>query len=381
MQYDLIVVGAGPAGASAAHAAASAGARVLVVDRATFPRYKTCGGGLIGPTLEALPEEFQVPARAEIHRATFTLAGGRWADRHSDRRLLRLVDRATFDHALLRVAQSAGAHVAEGVTVTGVKDDGDVVTLQTSQGPLSARYVIGADGSASRIARHVGVTAETVDLGLEVELDVGDQAHRWEGRVHLDWGADPGTYAWVFPKGDSLTVGVIQSRGQAPATRAYLSRFVSDMGLSSLRQLQSSGHLTRCRSVGSPLSRGRVLVAGDAAGLLEPWTREGISFAVRSGRYAGQSLSADGSTASGDTDPVAVRSAYDAAVGGTLAREMAAGRIALRAFERSPGVMHHVVARTGRGWREFGRLTGGDATLADALEHRSVRWGLRAVGR
>ncbi|MBO1754042.1 geranylgeranyl reductase family protein [Allobranchiibius sp. CTAmp26] len=381
MPYDVIVVGAGPAGSSAAHAAARAGAQVLLVDRATFPRYKTCGGGLIGPTLAALPEEFQVPARAEIHRATLTLDGGRWADRRSDRRLLRLVDRASFDQALLRCAQDAGAQFRDGVTVTGVGQDDDLVTLQTSDGTMSARYVIGADGSASRVARHVGVTTDAVDLGLEVELEIGDQAHRWDGRVHLDWGADPGTYAWVFPKGDSLTVGVIQSRGHAAATRAYLAKFVAEMGLSGLREIHSSGHLTRCRSVGSPLSRGRVLVAGDAAGLLEPWTREGISYAVRSGRLAGESVASGGSGDTADAEVATVRSAYDAGIAGTLAREMAAGRIALRAFERSPALMHHIVARTGRGWREFARLTGGDATLADALEHRSVRWGLRAVGR
>lgn len=379
MAYDVIVVGAGPAGSSAAHAAATGGARVLVLDRAHFPRYKTCGGGLIGPTLAALPTGFNVPARTDVHRATFSLAGRRWADRRSERQLLRLVDRAEFDAALLDSARGAGAHVEHGVTVTDIEQDADQVTLTTSQGPMTARHVIGADGSTSRIARHVGVALSSVDLGLEVELETGDQHARWEGRVHLDWGADPGTYAWVFPKGDTLTVGVIQSRGNAPATRAYLSSFVSGMGLASLTEVMSSGHLTRTRTVGSPLSRGRVLVAGDAAGLLEPWTREGISFAVRSGQYAGRAV-ADGVGRVGD-DPAVVQAAYDMAVEATLAREMVAGRIALRAFERNPALMHHIVARTERGWREFTRLTGGDTTLADAVKHRSVRWGLQVAGR
>lgn len=382
MTYDVIVVGAGPAGSSAARAAAVQGARVLVVDRAQFPRYKTCGGGLIGPTLAALPPGFEVPARTDVHRATFSLAGARWADRRSERQLLQLVDRSEFDAALLAGAREAGAEVAHGVTVTGIEQDADQVTLTTSQGPLTARFVIGADGSTSRIARHVGVTLGTVDLGPEVELRTKGQRARWDGRVHLDWGADPGSYAWVFPKGDTLTVGVIQARGNAPATRAYLARFVTDMGLASLSEVTSSGHLTRTRTVGSALSRGRALVAGDAAGLLEPWTREGISYAVRSGRYAGDAVAAAPGTASdAGGDPSAVRAAYDAAVEATLGREMAAGRIALRAFERNPALMHHIVARTGRGWREFARLTGGDATLADALQHRSVRWGLLAAGR
>ncbi len=375
----MCVVGAGPAGSSAARAAALAGARVLVLDRAQFPRYKTCGGGLIGPTLAALPDGFEVPVRTEVHRASFTLRDGRYADRRSDRRLLRLVDRATFDHALLRAACDAGAQARLGVGVSGLEQDADGVTLRTADGPVRSRWVVGADGSAGRVARHVGVELDTVDLGLEVELESGPQRNRWEGRVHLDWGADPGTYAWVFPKGDTLTVGVIQRRGHADATRAYLASFIAAQGLSDLPVMQSSGHLTRCRTPTSPLARGRVLVAGDAAGLLEPWTREGISYAVRSGRLAGEAVGA-ASTDRGD-DQTGARSTYERGIEATLGPEMAAGRIALRAFEHSPDVLHHVVARTGRGWREFARLTGGDATLADAVAHRPVRWGLQLAGR
>lgn len=356
---------------------------MLLLDRAQFPRYKTCGGGLIGPTLANLPAGFQVPSRADIHRATVTLAGGRWTDRHSDRRLIALVNRAEFDAALVDSAKEAGAHVQQGVTVTGIEQvsgpDGhsntETVTLTTSEGPLTASYVIGADGSASRTARHVGVTADTIDLGLEVELETGAQSARWESRVHLDWGTDRGTYGWVFPKGDTLTVGVIQSRGHAAATRAYLARFIHELGLSSLRELRSSGHLTRTRAAGSPLSRGRVLVAGDAAGLLEPWTREGISFAVRSGKLAGSAVGGNLS------DPLRVRTAYDHAVDVDLVPEMAAGRLALRAFERSPAIMHQVVARTRRGWGEFERLTSGETTLARELERRPIRWGLQAIAR
>ncbi|MEO8850308.1 MAG: geranylgeranyl reductase family protein [Allobranchiibius sp.] len=375
MPYDVIVVGAGPAGSSAAYAAASTGARTLVLDRAKFPRYKTCGGGLIGPTLGALPPGFEVPTRVDVHRATITLAGKRWADRCSDNRLIALVDRSEFDAALLTEAHAAGAEIQDGVTVTALSEGTEQVTLTTSAGPLTARYVVGADGSTSRIGRHIGVTLDTVDLGLEVELATGPQAARWDGRIHLDWGKDPGTYAWVFPKGDTLTVGVIQARGNAPATRAYLTRFVKEMGLSSLSEVKSSGHLTRTRTDDSPLSRGRVLVAGDAAGLLEPWTREGISYAVRSGKFAGRAVAAR------LDDPEGVRATYDGAIADTLLREMAAGRLALCAFERNPAAMHHIAAHTRRGWGEFERLVNGQTTLADELERRHIRWGLRALAR
>ena len=89
----------------------------------------------------------------------------------------------------------------------------------------------------------------------------------------LDWGPMPGSYGWVFPKGDLLTVGVIAARGQGDGTRRYLREFTGRLGLAGYPAARDSGHLTHCRADGSPLRRGRVLVAGDAAGLLEPWTR------------------------------------------------------------------------------------------------------------
>ncbi len=125
-----------------------------------------------------------------------------------------------------------------------------------------------------------------VDLGLEGEFPAPDA--RWERTVLLDWGPVPGSYGWVFPKGDVLTVGVIGSRDQSAALRTYYAELVERLGLSGITPLVQTGHLTRVRTPDSPLRRGAVLVAGDAAGLLEPWTREGISFALRSGRLAGE---------------------------------------------------------------------------------------------
>ena len=284
MGYDVVVVGAGPAGSSAAAAAARMGARTLIVDRARFPRYKTCGGGLIGVSLAQLAG-LDVPVKQEIVRASFTHRGRRPVGRGSGRRMLSLVDRSEFDAVLLGHAASLGAEIRSGVTVTAVTRDVDGALLSTSNGPIRARYVVGADGSASRIARHVGVTLGQVDLGLEYELKAAEHHRRtWAGRIHMDWGPIPGSYGWVFPKGDTITVGVIARRGTSDEARSYLKDFVEQQGLADAEVLHESGHLTRCRTTDSPLGQDRVLVAGDAAGLLEPWTREGISYALRSGR-------------------------------------------------------------------------------------------------
>jgi geranylgeranyl reductase family protein len=369
VQWDIAIIGGGPAGLAAAHAAASQGARTVVLERAEHPRYKTCGGGLIGTSLSTLPAGFEVPARDRIDRATFTLDGRRAFTRRGAGPLLVMVQRDEFDAALCRAAQAVGATVRVRAMVRTIEQTHDAVRLYLASGDeVQARVVIGADGSAGLTGRYVGVRHDQVDLGLEVDVPTpADQELQWRGRLLIDWGPLPGSYGWVFPKGDLLTVGVIAARGQGEQTRSYLSRLLTRLGLADLEPVHDSGHLTRCRADGSPLRRGRVLVAGDAAGLLEPWTREGISFALRSGALAGAAA------VSGDLV------GYESTVESELAPEMKAGRRLLRLFEIHPGYCHTALA-TPPGWRFFSRFCRGETDLAAVVNRRSVRSALALFG-
>lgn len=353
-QWDVVVVGAGPAGASAARVAAEQGARVLLLDAARFPRYKTCGGGLLGTSLALLPPTALEAVERRVATVSFSLRGGPERRVRSERPFLALARREVLDSALVDAAIAAGAVFRDGVRVTRLEQDGAGVQLSGPALAVRAAAVIGADGSAGVTARHVGVRIARSDLGLEVELA---GAEGWADRVHLDWGADPGTYGWVFPKANRLTVGVIQRKGEGAATRAYLARLRSGLGLDDRPVLHDSGHLTRWREPGSPVRRGRVLVAGDAAGLLEPWTREGISFALRSG------LAAGAAAAAGLEHGVRGLAEYDAAVARTLEPEQRSGARLLRMFEREPALVHLAVTRTGVGARRFVRFSRGEATL------------------
>lgn len=363
MTWDVAVIGAGPAGLSAAFVAARAGARTVVLEKAEHPRYKTCGGGLIGTSLAVAATRIDVPADDQVDQVTFTADGRRrFTRRYRPGHLLTMVRREEFDDRLRAAAAGAGAEIRQRVTVRGIEQDADGVRVRLADGSaLDARVAVGADGSAGVSARQVGVDYCQVDLGLELEIPVPVPVQRrWRGRLLLDWGPLPGSYAWVFPKGDRLTVGVIAGRGEGERTRRYLRQFVDRLGLGDLDPAHDSGHLTRCRSAESPLRRGRILVAGDAAGLLEPWTREGISFALRSGALAGAAA------AGGDLDGY-VRTVHE-----QLVPSMRAGHRILTAFSRHPGIFHVALA-TPPGWRMFAAFCRGETTFDRTLGRPEVR--------
>ena len=369
-EWDVAVIGAGPAGLAAASAAAAAGARTIVLERAEHPRYKTCGGGLIGASLAAAGSLISVPARDQIRAVTVTLRGGQEFTRACGEPLLEMVVRDEFDAALLKRAEENGARLSQRAQVRAIDQADGHATARLADGTeVTAGVIIGADGSSGVTARAVGAEFDQVDLGLELEIAVPDKvARQWAGRVLLDWGEIPASYGWVFPKGDRLTVGVIAARGQGEATKAYLREFVARLGLAGHEAVQDSGHLTRCRSDRSPLRKGRVIVAGDAAGLLDPWTREGISFALRSGALAGEYA------ARGDLD------GYVAAVNASLVPDMRAGRTLLTAFTRHTGTFHKGLS-TPKGWHAFVKMCRSEISLSELVARPSARVSLAVLSR
>jgi geranylgeranyl reductase family protein len=365
---DVVVIGGGPAGASAALAASRRGARTVLLERSELPRYKTCGGGLVGLSRDQiLSSGIDLPGltRANAQTVTVTWNGRVPVSRTSPSALVPLVMRADLDAALVEAAAAAGTDVRTGQTVRSVWLDG-TVELRSGE-RIRGRTVIGADGSASRAGAAVGVRCSQVDLGLEAEfaseqLPAGQPAAEgWQGRLALDWGPVPGSYGWVFPKEDLLSVGVIGPRASGPDLRAYYRDFRARIGLAGVTPVTDTGHLTRVRDVDSPLAAGRVVVAGDAAGLLEPWTREGISYALRSGRLAGECAAAG------------TPEEYPARVRLALEPEIAAGRRLLRHFTRRPELLQIAFAAVPGAFGLFGRTIDGRASMAGQLDRAPVR--------
>ncbi|NEC67590.1 geranylgeranyl reductase family protein [Streptomyces sp. SID9727] len=362
--WDVIVIGAGPAGATAARVAARSGCTTLLLERASIPRYKTCGGGLIGASLAALPPDLPLNIRDTADRFTFSHNGHAEHTLSCSTPTCALVYRSELDAALTEAAATAGAQVDDCTAVTSLEQEGDTVTVRTGRGDtLRARAVVGADGSAGRVARYVGVRCAQVDLALEVEVPVSDvAAARWQGRALMEWGPLPGSFGWVFPKGDVCTAGVVAARGNPTALRAYKEDFLSRQGLAGSRPLHDTGHLTRCRRSDSPLARGRVLVAGDAAALVDHWSREGISYALRSGDLAGRAAARLMDAPEEEVD--AVTGDYGWQIAEVLGVEMEASSTLMNLFVRNPRLVHTALTRLPPAWRRLDAYISGRTSVA-----------------
>src|SRR6185503_12301658 len=156
--HDVAVVGAGPAGASAARVLAQAGARVVLLEKHELPRYKTCGGGVVARALRALPAHVRAAVEAEAverpcHTADIAMGDGLRFHARRERPLISMVMRDRFDAVLVAAAGHAGADVRPRAAVRAVVSGAEGVELATTGGPVVARFVVAADGATSEIGR------------------------------------------------------------------------------------------------------------------------------------------------------------------------------------------------------------------------------------
>lgn len=287
--YDVIIVGAGPGGATAAYFLGEAGKHVLVLEKETLPRYKPCGGGLSAHMLEKIfPFSFESVIETRVHTVAYAFGAstvGTPAPEHE----VRTVMRDKFDAHILAHAK---ADARTGVAVREVTETNDRVIVETSDGiTYESRYLIGADGAKSVVARDLGLRrGRTMAAAIEAEVRVSPEVQsRHGGELLFIFGDIHLGYAWIFPKADHLSVGIAALRPGRGELQATLSKVMARYGVST-EGAQLRGHPIPIYTRRELISTNRALLVGDAAGLADPFTGEGIRLAIKSGRLAAQAI-------------------------------------------------------------------------------------------
>jgi len=291
---DVLIVGAGPAGSFLAYLLARAGYTVTVIDKATFPRDKVCGGGLSHKTIELLPFDISPVVRRRVIGAFLTYQNRDTTVKDLGERGGAAVIRSEFDHFLLEKAIGAGARFIGGTSFVSLKKTGDTVAVTTSRGVLGARYLVGADGVFSAVRQCVfGRDVVKYLPAVEALVTVTpEKAERITNRVVFDFGGMPRGYGWIFPKHDHLNVGVY-SIYRTRSIKADLARFMARYDiLASPLHVRHLGFSIPVKNRRGVFERDHVLLLGDAAGFAESFYGEGIYFALESALVAAEALAA-----------------------------------------------------------------------------------------
>ena len=292
--YDLVIVGGGPSGSSAARQAGKLGLNVLLLEAKAFPRYKPCGGALSERALSYLDFEL-LPGviEREIYGLRIYFSGSK-IENYSPARLAVMVSRANLDQYLLKKAEEAHCTVVTGEKVHSCEEKGSYVVIISEQKTYRARYVIIAEGAQGQLKKQVKKTDTKKDygLGLVTEIPASNEIINKPGAdiLNMHFGYVKMGYGWIFPHEKYFSVGICKSGDNLAKTKKALFNFLSATGFNRYSNLRFKGHLIPTGGIKQNITSRRMLLSGDAAGFADSFSGEGISYAIRSGQLAAEAV-------------------------------------------------------------------------------------------
>ena len=362
--FDVVIVGTGPAGATIGYELAKRGIGVLLLEKEKLPRYKACAGVVSMKTMGLLGCDITPVTHHVIDgaRVTYKLRKEFVKKYHSP--IGHMVMRDEFDQFLVSRAQDTGAVVADNQRVCSLQVTDEGVDISTTQDTFTCKIVVGADGATSVVAKTFGL-ANGRQLGVAMEAEVvssEEDMTRWDSLAGIDIGSVKGGYGWVFPKRGLLSVGVGAPIQRAKLLRAYHQRLLESLNLQNCKVERFKSHLIPTFEPGTAIQKGRALVVGDAAGLIDPLSGEGIPNAIKSAQLAAPVIAKQLTSLSVDLHE------YQQAVEDEILPELKIARRMHTLFTWLPHPSFLMLQKSDRVWRGSCGIASGRHTYADIRE-------------
>ncbi|MEL7333372.1 MAG: geranylgeranyl reductase family protein [Cyanobacteria bacterium J06560_2] len=361
--FDCIVVGAGPAGASAAYHLSKRGHSVLLLEKASLPRYKPCGGGVSPQVAEWFDFDFEPVISQRVTHARYTWNRGEVID-VALKTPVWMVRRNEFDHYLVQQAQKLGTKLLDQTKAVGVEWVGDRWQIQTSTGDTwEGTYLIAADGGRGPMAKWLGFSERKSSIAGAIEIEPKvpvDDGHV----VHFEFGLLKNGYVWNFPKKDGYSIGsgafkTNQRKGNdlVQPMVEYAKGFEVDATTE-----PKFGHPVYIWDGDQRLHTQNALLAGEAACVVDPLTAEGIRPSMFTGVKAAEAVDR---ALSGDVGALA---AYSKIVANEIGSEMKLAARLAKAFYLAPHFSYRTIMQQPSATWAMAKIFAGELKYADMVQ-------------
>jgi geranylgeranyl reductase family protein len=364
--YDCIIIGAGPAGGSAAYHLAKRGRSVLILEKESLPRYKPCGGGVSPQVAEWFDFDFSPAISTKVEAIRFT-----WKmDDPVEAKLTNLapiwmVRRDVFDHFLVQQAQQQGAELKDGTEVQSIQFQGDHWQVNTPLGPMQGRYLVAADGAKGNTAKWLGFKDRKRRMAgaLEAEAPAAHQDHA----AHFEFGMVKNGYIWNFPKADGYSIGIGTFRGGEPQDfKAILTEYATLFGVD-LKTCRQYGHSLCLWDGEQKLHTQNAVLAGEAACVVDPFTAEGIRPSIFTGVKAAEAID---QALGGSLDAL---DRYSEIVNQEWGADMSWAQRLAGVFYRVPGIGYKLGVKRPSATERMGQILCGQLRYADVANRALKR--------
>ncbi|MBW4516429.1 MAG: geranylgeranyl reductase family protein [Timaviella obliquedivisa GSE-PSE-MK23-08B] len=366
--YDCIIVGAGPAGGSAAYHLAKKGRSVLILEKESLPRYKPCGGGVSPQVAQWFDFDFSPVISLKVSSLRFTWKMGDPVDANLENtEPIWLVRRDHFDHFLVQKSQEQGAELRDSTEVKGIQWQGDRWLVNTADGAVEGRYLVAADGAKGMMANWLGFKDRKRRLAGALEAEASAQITGTQA-VHFEFGMVKNGYIWNFPKADGYSIGIGTFRGgdQKQDFKAILAEYATLFGID-MKTTKQYGHPICLWDGNQKLHTQNALLVGESACVVDPMTAEGIRPSIFTGVKAAEAI--DGAIA-GNANAL---EEYTNIINTEWGEDMAWAQRLASVFYRVPGVAYKVGIKRPSASEKMAKVLCGELRYADVANRALKR--------